>query len=233
MVGSTGPTGATGPTGEDGAAGVTGATGADGVTGATGPTGIASPAGIIPFAILNENLIQISTDDSGQPSVLQFAGFSPGSQNPVILDFTDWQAGTINFHTGEGGNYFYNISFVTPHDIVVRNIYVTFGTSDNTTIAEGNIMTPFACLAVANPVPTMPRISYTILEDTLTYTQPYIGTVDGTVSKFTMRQGALTGLDVSITAGTLVAIVIGWSGENVTTAQVGTFTVYGGIYYES
>jgi hypothetical protein len=187
---------------------------------------------MIPFSITNDASQQISTDTNGEPQILQFAGFSPNSEYTVYLDPGNWTSGEINFILAEGGSTSYAMSFVMPRDGIVRNIYVIFGSEQDNEIAEGITMYPFACLAVATPNSTQNQINFVIIQNTITYTEPYVGTEAGTLPKFSMRSGSLTNLNEPISAGTLVAIVIGWRGEGVTVAQSGAFSVFGGIYME-
>lgn len=221
--GITGPTGVTGATGSTGDSGPTGETG---VTGVTGPTG--SAAGFIPFSISNQTLQQISTDSEGNPQVVQFAGFSPDSPNMITLATGDWQTGTITFSQGAETVY-YGISFVMPQGGVVRSFYVTFGSQGGAVIEDGAVMEPFACLAIATPNSAQNQLIYTIVQDTITYTEPYIGTGNN-IPTYAIRNGSKTDLDVVIPEGVLVGIVVGWRGENVTTEQSGAFSVFGGIY---
>jgi hypothetical protein len=119
-----------------------------------------------------------------------------------------------------------------PRDGIVRNIYVIFGTEQDNALAEGITMIPFACLAVANPDNINNQISFTIIQDTITDAEPYVGPASGTLPKFAMRSGSLTNLNVPISAGTLVAIGVGWRGDVTTGAQSGAFSSFGGIYIE-
>jgi hypothetical protein len=119
-----------------------------------------------------------------------------------------------------------------PRDAIVRNIYVIFGSEQDNELADGITMTPFACLAVATPNSTQNQINFVIIQNTITYTEQYVGNVTGTIPKFSMRSGSLTNLNEPISAGTLVAIVIGWLGDDTTGAQAGAFSVFGGIYME-
>ena len=202
-----------------------------GDTGPTGDTGPEGPiAGFIPFSIENQYFQEISTDSEGNPEYVQFAGFSTTSQNMIKLAAGDWESRTISFSPGAEAVY-YGISFVMPHAGTVRSIYVTFGSQGVGFLDDGVIMNPFACLAIATPDSAQNQIIYTILEDTITYTESYIGTGNN-ISTYAIRNGSKTNLNVSITEGALVAIVTGWSGDNVTTPQSGAFSVFGGIYMD-
>ncbi len=148
------------------------------------------------------------------------------------MDPGNWTSGEINFLLAEGGSPNYAMSFVMPPDAIVRNIYIIFGSEQDNELAEGITMTPFACLAVATPNSIQNQINFVIIQNTITYTEPYVGDVTGTIPKFSMRSGSLKNLNEPISAGTLVAIVIGWLGDNTTGVQSGAFSVFGGIYME-
>ncbi len=117
-----------------------------------------------------------------------------------------------------------------PNDGTVKKLYITFGSKEGLYIEEGATMYPFACLAVANPTSAVNEIVYTILSDTLTYTEPYVNEIPQ--PQFSIRKGSSVNLDVAIAEGALVAIVTGWRGEDVTMAQYGSFSVFGGLYIE-
>ncbi len=227
--GDTGPTGPTGPQGNPGDTGATGPTGAQGEqgdTGATGPIGLG--VGYIPFSIANPNVQPINTDSEGNPQDIMFAGFSDNSAAFNSLSPGEWEARTISFTRGARFEY-YGISFVMPQAGTVRSIYVTFASQGVGFIDAGATMYPFACLATATPNSIQNQIIYTILEDTITYTEPYLGTGND-IPTLVIRSGSKTNLDVEILEGTLVAIVVGWRGENVTAQQEGSFAIFGGIY---
>ena len=228
-LGDTGPTGPTGPQGNPGDTGATGPTGAQGEqgdTGATGPIGLG--VGYIPFSIANPNVQPINTDSEGNPQDIMFAGFSDNSAAFNSLSPGEWEARTISFTRGARFEY-YGISFVMPQAGTVRSIYVTFASQGVGFIDAGATMYPFACLATATPNSIQNQIIYTILEDTITYTEPYLGTGND-IPTLVIRSGSKTNLDVEILEGTLVAIVVGWRGENVTAQQEGSFAIFGGIY---
>lgn len=212
----TGPTGATGATGETG---ITGPTGNTGETGATGPT-----AGVIPFYVV-ANMGSINCNADGIPSTVLFSGFGPGYPDQVYIDPNDWATGTINSFSNYGS------SFIMPHDGIIKNIYVSFGTKSNFYIQGGAIMHPFVCLATLSDAIPDTKLVYTILQDTITYTDPFLGNGD-TLPKFEIRKGSSIDINVPIDEGTIVAIVLGWSGENLTEDQLGGFSISGGIFIQ-
>ncbi|SET57659.1 Collagen triple helix repeat-containing protein [Lacrimispora sphenoides] len=246
-TGPTGPTGSTGPTGPTGPIGLTGATGPTGptgLTGETGPTGPTGPAGtgtnmsgVIPFAI-DDEYAEVSTDDLGNPSIIQFAGFEANAINsgrPTQLQEGDWAAGTITFNFV---NYdqFYRSCFVMPYDAVVKNIYVLFGAKMSLFLPEGSTLFPFAALAVLTsdiPGQMTGEMVFTILQDTLTFSDPFIAPVGGgQVPKYTLERGSLTDINASIPAGSLVGIIVGCRAEGVTSELFVRFSVSGGILLE-
>uniref|UniRef100_UPI003261B19F hypothetical protein n=1 Tax=Clostridium sp. NkU-1 TaxID=1095009 RepID=UPI003261B19F len=249
-TGATGPTGPTGPSGPTGPAGVTGATGPTGdtgpagLTGATGPTGPTGPAGtatnrsgVIPFAI-DDEYAEVSTDDQGNPSIVQFAGFEANAINsgrPTELQEGDWEAGTITFNFA---NYdqFYRSCFVMPYDAVVKNIYVLFGAKMSVFLPEDATLFPFAALAVLTsdtPGQQTGEMVFTILQDTLTYSDPFVAPAGGgQVPKYTLERGSLTDINATIPAGSLVGIIVGCRAEGVTSELFVRFSVSGGILLE-
>ena len=245
-AGADGLPGATGAAGADGMPGATGATGADGMPGATGPTGAAStvpgptgPTGMsgpiaafLPFCTVNQSAPPISTDAEGNPAIVQFCGFGYGSYNYIYLKPDEWSSGTITLSESASamGPTYYGASFVMPNNGIVRKIYLTIGSKMGNHLSEGVVMFPFACLAAAKPTSLVNEIVYSIIPETMTYTEPYIG--EGTVPKFSIRNGYTTNLDVFLEEGSLVAVVLGWRGENVEEEQYGAFSIFGGIYLE-
>lgn len=134
----------------------------------------------------------------------------------------EWATGIIAISEGMQ----YGTAFILPYDGIVKNIYVLFSSSYTLLFEEGSTIHPFICLAVS----TSDDLVYTILQDTLTYTDVYIGGVE--YPTHTIRKGSLTNLNIDIAEGTLVAIVAGIIGDNVTTEQYGNFSISGGIFLE-
>ncbi|SHK05385.1 collagen-like protein, partial [Propionispora hippei] len=238
-TGDTGATGSTGATGDTGATGVTGSTGATGVTGATGPEGPGSirNSGVIPFSIENSEA-QVSTDAQGNPSIIQFAGFEANpvvSSDPTQLQAGDWAAGTITFNSV---NYtqFYRCTFVMPYDAVVKNLYVLFGAKAAVNLEDGVSVYPFAALTVltsATPGQLTGGMVFTILQNTITYSSPFIAPAGGgVVPKYTLVSGSLTEINEPIPAGSLVGVIMGIRAEGVTTETTVQFSVSGGILLE-
>lgn len=113
-----------------------------------------------------------------------------------------------------------------PYDGILRNIYVLFSTKYGANFESGSTIYPFVAIATSDSI----NLVYTILQDTITYTDPYIGGID--YPKHTLRRGSLTNLNIPIAEGTLVGIVAGIRGENVTSEQYGQFAIAGGLFLE-
>lgn len=229
--GEPGPQGAIGPQGpqgEQGERGPRGYQGEPGPQGEAGPQGEPGPQGptaaTIPFSLSNVNSsgAYISTDAQGRPDMVNFAGFGGDSAYSITLQPGDWDARTITI--GESNSY--PSSFIMPYDGVLRNIYVMFATRTTLNLDAGITMRPFVCLAVLNSE----NLVYTVLPETLTYTEPYVGGAE--IPKYTLRRGELTNLYVNLPAGTVVTIVLGWEGTGVTTEQQTQVSVSGGLFIE-
>lgn len=250
LQGETGPTGPqglqgeTGPTGLQGLQGDTGPTGPQGLQGETGPTGPTGPgsirhSGVIPFSIQDGD-VEVSTDDQGNPSIIQFAGFeanaiAPGSGEPTQLQTGDWAAGTITFNFNNTMQ-FYRCTFVMPYDAVVKNIYVLFGAKMSVYLLDGVTIFPFASLAVLTsdtPGQVTGEMTFTILQNTITYSDPFIAPPGGgQVPKYTLVRGSQTDINDIIPAGSLVGIIVGIRAEGVTAETAVRFSVSGGILLE-
>ncbi|RKD30948.1 hypothetical protein [Lacrimispora algidixylanolytica] len=76
------------------------------------------------------------------------------------------------------------------------------------------------------PNSTQNQINLIIIQNTITYAEPYFDTKSGTIPKFSMRSGSLTHLNEPISAGTLVAVVIGWRGDGVTKAHSSAVSIW-------
>ena len=189
-------------------------------------------AAFLPFCTVSQSSTPISTDAEGNPAIVQFCGFGYGSYNYIHLKPDEWTSGTITLSESAAsmGATYYGASFVMPNKGTVRKIYLTIGSKMGNYLPDGVVMFPFACLAAAKPTGLANEIVYSIIPETMTYTEPYIG--EGTVPKFTIRSGYTTDLDVVLEEGSLVAVVLGWRGENIEAEQYGSFSMFGGIYIE-
>lgn len=213
------------PRGATGATGATGPTGATGVTGATGADGQRGPiAATIPFSLSNVNSsgAQISTDAQGNPQQVTFAGFGGDSGYGLYLQPGEWASGSITITESTA----YPSSFVMPFDGTLRNIYALFANRQQLNLEEGVTMRPFVCIAVSNSN----ALVFNVLQNTIVYGEPYVG--GSSIPKYSVRKGSLTGLDVSLPAGTLVTIVGGWQGESEGAEQSTQISFSGGLFIE-
>lgn len=229
MMGPTGPMGMTGPTGPAGNAGAMGPTGPTGPAGTTGPTGapgtIGAIAATIPFSISTTfgTGTEISTDETGAPQIITSAGFGPPTSTPIFLEPGEWATGVVTITESTP----YPSSFILPHDAILQNIYAVFANRAPLAFEVGVTMRPFVCLGVSDTS----SLTFTILQNTMTFTEPYVGTGD-IIPKYSLRSGLLENLNTPLTAGTLVCIFAGWMGEGVTSEQMALISVSGGIYLE-
>ena len=246
--GTTGATGDTGPTGPQGSGGIDGITPtigengnwyigdidtgkkAQGPAGSTGPQGERGPiAAIIPFSATNNGNnnsgIRIAADEHGDPETIFFVGFGNAPYHlGSNLEPGEWAAGTIIVRE----NVDYPSSFIMPYDGTLQNIYVLFANRTSMRFDEGITMRPFVSLAVSDGR----SLAFTILRDTITYTEPYVGGSTGQISKYSLRRGSTTNLNIKIPTGSLVGIVVGWVGEGVTSEVSENFSVSGSLFIE-
>ena len=240
-IGDIGPTGPQGPGGNDGTTPTIGENGnwyigdidtgktAQGPTGSTGLQGERGPiAAVIPLSVSSyDNYgVEISADAQGNPEIIYFAGFGipnePGY--PIRLEPGEWNAGSITIRESTP----YPNSFIMPYDGILQNIYVLFANRESIYLADGVTMRPFVCLAVSDGR----SLAFTILRDTMTYTDPYVGRSGASVSKYSLRRGSSTNLNIELPAGTLVGVVMGWVGEGVTSEQEVRASISGGLFIE-
>jgi hypothetical protein len=73
-------------------------------------------------------------------------------------------------------------------------------------------------------------LSYTIIPETMTYTDTYEGGVQ--YARHELRWGSLVGLNVALQEGTLVGIIAGITAEEVDSNVYGTFALSGGLQLE-
>ncbi|WP_343209387.1 hypothetical protein [Anaerolentibacter hominis] len=222
LQGATGPTGAQGDTGPTGPQGVTGPTGLQGITGPTGPQG--PIAATIPFSYSNQSSsgVSLSTDDTGAPSLIAYAGFGGDSGYYSALEPGEWASGVIVINTSES----YPSSFVMPYDGTVRNFYGVFTNRQELSLAEGVTLRPFMCLGIGET----DRLAFRILPESFVYFPPYTG--GESIPKYTIRSASQTGLNIALPAGTLVTIIFGITATGSASAQYITASISGGIYIE-
>ncbi|BDF32230.1 hypothetical protein CE91St62_03010 [Lachnospiraceae bacterium] len=228
VAGPQGEPGSAGPQGEPGPAGVQGepgAAGPQGEPGAAGPQGEPGPtAATIPFSYSNQNSsgVPLSTDSTGAPAQIAYAGFGGDNGYFSVFDPGEWASGVITISTSES----YPSSFVMPYDGTVRNIYSVFANRQELYLEEGVIIRPFMCLAIGQT----DRLAFTVLQNSIIYFPPYIGSAE--IPKYTIRSASQTGLDILLPAGTLVTIIFGIIGAGTAEAQYITASISGGLYIE-
>ena len=211
-----------GPRGKQGPQGPQGEPGPEGMPGPEGPQGPA--AATIPFSLSNVNSsgAQISADAQGNPETIAFAGFGGDSGYGLYLQPGEWASQTITITQ----SYAYPSSFIMPYDGILKNIYALAATRTSLYLEEGITMRPFVCLGVSDGS----ALVFRVLPETITYTQPYVGGTE--IPKYSVRKGSLTDLNISLEAGTLVTIIVGWMGEGVTSEQSTQISVSGGLFIE-
>lgn len=211
--------------GEQGPQGFPGEQGPQGFPGEQGPQGEQGPiAATIPFSLSNvwSSGATISTDAQGNPETVAFVGFGGDSSYSIQFQPGEWESGTITIREQNS----YGSSFILPYDGTVRNIYALIATRSPLYLEEGISMRPFVCLAVSDGS----SLEYTVLPETMTYMEPYVGGTE--LPKYSLRRGSVTGLDVNIPAGTLIAIIAGWIGMGSASEQSTQISVSGGLFIE-
>lgn len=217
--GPAGPQGEPGPAGPQGEPGPAGPQGEPGVTGSQGPI-----AATIPFSYANHSSsgVSLSTDSTGTPSEIAYAGFGGDTGYYSTLDPGAWVSGSITINTSSS----YPSSFVMPYDGTVRNFYGVFANRQELSLEEGIIIRPFMCLAIGET----DQLAFRVLQDSIVYFPPY--TSGETIPKYTLRRASQTGLTIALPAGTLVTIIFGIAASNTTAEQYITASISGGIYIE-
>ena len=222
IPGPPGPPGAQGPVGPSGPQGPAGPQGPQGPQGPAGTGAEGGLTGVIPYSTSEGYL---TTFANGDPEVLMFLGFS-GEEggSPVDLSPGQWATGTIVF--AEYSEY--GTAFVLPTNAILRKISVKFATTYTQEIFEpGSIARPFACVAVSTGVG---NLVYTVLQDTLTFTDPFQGGF--MYPGFTLRKGETKNLNIPIAKGTRVAFVAGIMGQNVSMSHYVDLGTSGGLFFE-
>ena len=200
-TGADGATGATGATGADGATGATGATGADGATGATGatgPTGIAGTGAIIPFA--SGLPVALTTIAGGLAGLPAFVGFGSSAQGLTLLgstiDITN-AAGTLS-----------NFAFQVPRAGTITSFSAFFSTTVALSLV-GSTVTVNAQIYQS----TTPNNVFSPIAGTLISLTP---SLSGLISVGTLLNGALTGLNIPVTAQTRLMLVFSATASGLT-----------------
>lgn len=187
--GPKGDRGEQGPMRPQGPAGATGATGADGVTGATGPAGIAGTGAIIPFA--SGLPVALTTIAGGLAGLPAFVGFGSNVQGLTVL------GSTINITNAAGT--LSNFAFQVPRDGIITSFSAFFSTTAALSLV-GSTVTVNAQIYQSST----PNNVFSPIPGTLISLAP---SLSGIISIGTLLNGALTGLNIPITAQTRLMLV--------------------------
>jgi len=175
---------------------------------------------VIPFSLGKEG-VNLGTDNQGDPLAVAFSGFGVSSYSNQYLKEGEWASGIITMDSESK----FGTSFIMPRDGILRTIYVMFSTKYENSYEEDFIVRPFVCIAVSNA----DKLVFTILQDTMTYTEPYEVGVEQPISG--IKKGSLKNLDIEITEGTLVGIVTGIMRDREGSFGM-QFYISGGLYLE-
>lgn len=210
--------------------GTMGPAGPQGIPGPTGPTG---PAGsgpstnsfVIPYSLAEyAGSLYLSTTEQGDPNTIGFSGYGGSSTASIYLQANDWQNKTITLNNEN--NYYYGSAFIMPNTAALKKIHVLVATEEEVNLEAGVTLRPFVAIAICNN----DDLVYTILPETITYTEPYVG---GTaILKFSPRSGNNPNLNVTIAEGNLVAIIIGMTSEGSNQSQSLRLALSGSLYFE-
>ncbi len=196
--GAMGATGATGATGADGVTGATGATGADGATGATGATGVAGTGAIIPFA--SGLPISVTTIAGGLAGLPAFVGFGNSAQGLTLLgtsiDITN-ASGTLS-----------NFAFQVPRAGIITAFSAFFSTTVALSLIGSTVTVNAQIYQSATPNNVFTPIAGTLISLTPSLT--------GAISVGTLLNGALTGLNIPVTAQTRLMLVFSATASGLT-----------------
>ena len=195
MTGSTGAIGATGPTG---ATGATGATGLTGPTGATGPTGLAGTGAIIPFA--SGLPVALTTIAGGLAGLPAFVGFGNSAQGLTLL------GSTIDITNASGT--LSNFAFQVPRAGTITSFSAFFSTTVALSLV-GSSVTINAQIYQS----TTPNNVFSPIAGTLINLTP---SLSGVLSIGTLLNGALTGLNIPVTAQTRLMLVFSATASGLT-----------------
>ena len=180
IPGTTGPTGPTGPAGVDGVTGP---------TGATGPTGIAGTGAIIPFA--SGLPVALTTIAGGLAGLPAFVGFGSNVQGLTVL------GSTINITNAAGT--LSNFAFQVPRDGIITSFSAFFSTTAALSLV-GSTVTVNAQIYQSST----PNNVFSPIPGTLISLAP---SLSGIISIGTLLNGALTGLNIPVTAQTRLMLV--------------------------
>ena len=198
--------------------GATGATGSSGATGAIGPTGNTGSAGpastasiFIPFAS-GRGAPNTNTNAAGQSTSVYAFGFGERTDGAITL-----VSNTFSFADTSA------FSFVVPDDATVETIYMT---ATNLRFTPATNVNPYIILATASRNSntfTLRQVTKTPTE--IQYSQNILYPTN------TILYGSNTNINMTIPAGTRVAIACGFNTQGGTPAQGYMFYYTGGILF--
>ncbi len=178
--------------------GATGATGADGATGATGATGVAGTGAIIPFA--SGLPISVTTIAGGLAGLPAFVGFGNSAQGLTLLgtsiDITN-ASGTLS-----------NFAFQVPRAGIITAFSAFFSTTVALSLIGSTVTVNAQIYQSATPNNVFTPIAGTLISLTPSLT--------GAISVGTLLNGALTGLNIPVTAQTRLMLVFSATASGLT-----------------
>ena len=181
-----------------GATGATGPTGATGLTGATGPTGPAGTGAIIPFA--SGLPISLTTIAGGLAGLPAFVGFGSSAPGLTVL------GSTINITNASGT--LSNFAFQVPRDGVITSFSAYFSTTAALSLIGSTVTVNAQIYQSATP-----NNVFTPIAGTLISLSP---SLTGIISIGTLLNGALTGLNIPVTAQTRLMLVFSATASGLT-----------------
>ena len=178
-----------GPKGDPGCEGPKGDMGPQGPAGATGPTGIAGTGAIIPFA--SGLPVALTTIAGGLAGLPAFVGFGSNVQGLTVL------GSTINITNAAGT--LSNFAFQVPRDGIITSFSAFFSTTAALSLV-GSTVTVNAQIYQSST----PNNVFSPIPGTLISLAP---SLSGIISIGTLLNGALTGLNIPVTAQTRLMLV--------------------------
>ncbi|MEE0157649.1 MAG: hypothetical protein ACLSW7_12190 [Acutalibacteraceae bacterium] len=181
-------------------------------------------AATIPFSLSNRYAsgAELSTDGAGVPTQVAYVGFGGDMGYYMSLAPGEWASGTITISENQS----YPPSFVMPYDGTVQNIYGVFANRQTLSLAAGVTLRPFMCLATG----TADSLTLRVLPESMIEFPPYTSGAD--IPKYSLRRANRNGMNISLPAGTLVAIIMGITAEGSADEQYTTASISGGIFIE-
>lgn len=175
-----------------------GATGPTGATEADGATGVAGTGAIIPFASgLPVSLTTIAGGLAGLPA---FVGFGSSAQGLTLL-------GTTIDITNASGTLS-NFAFQVPRAGIITSFSAFFNTTLAFSLVGSNVTVRAQMYQSATPNNVFSPIAGTLINLTPTLT--------GVISVGTLLNGALTGLNIPVTAQTRLMLVFSATASGLT-----------------